>query len=538
MVVTCENCSARYKLDDNRISGRGAKITCPRCRHVFVVYKERPAVEAQGRVAVGGGVMQPSAPEPEAPSAPSAPFGAAVVAAAASPEPAVGNAEAEVDALDFRKVGIQAWKVKVKIGLVYDFSDYRTLARYIAEGRVTASDKLSYDGSEWTEIAQIPDLAAHFVAVYRQLEAQQAADQDEAEDEDYEDDEPTNIMGMGGGEAFEDKAAKAVSLTSFSSSAAPRIIPSSAGPGGASELQSAMSAALDAEDGGRADAPVGPRFIDPFEKRKSGGRRSKGAAAGSTSGGRPRPRTRTPSAAPKPTTGGGGSRAGLALIGILLLAAAGGGWWFYNQQLAAVSSDTTDTTAPLQPGPGQRDREDIRKDIEADIIGNTEPEVVEDGAEDGSDDDAWGGDEQPELIPVGPRGPSRPKANSPAPSGMSSSGPSARDHAANGDSAMRRGDYSGAATAFRKATGMEPSNSYYNGRLGAALARSGQADAAMGPLMNAASAGYAPAFVDLGDIAASRGDTAGAIGYYQSYLATNPRDAQAVQAKIDRLSGS
>ncbi len=198
MVVTCENCSARYKLDDNRISGRGAKITCPRCRHVFVVYKERPAVEAQGRVAVGGGVMQPSAPEPEAPSAPSAPFGAAVVAAAASPEPAVGNAEAEVDALDFRKVGIQAWKVKVKIGLVYDFSDYRTLARYIAEGRVTASDKLSYDGSEWTEIAQIPDLAAHFVAVYRQLEAQQAADQDEAEDEDYEDDEPTNIMGMGG----------------------------------------------------------------------------------------------------------------------------------------------------------------------------------------------------------------------------------------------------------------------------------------------------------------------------------------------------
>jgi predicted negative regulator of RcsB-dependent stress response len=102
---------------------------------------------------------------------------------------------------------------------------------------------------------------------------------------------------------------------------------------------------------------------------------------------------------------------------------------------------------------------------------------------------------------------------------------------------MRRGDYAAAAAAYQKAVGMEPSNSLYNGQLGAALVRTGQMDAAMDPLMRAASGGYARAFVYLGDVAASRGDTAGAIGYYQSYLATSPRDAAAVQAKIDRLSG-
>ena len=39
MVVTCEHCGARYRLDPARIEGRGARITCPRCRHVFVVYQ-------------------------------------------------------------------------------------------------------------------------------------------------------------------------------------------------------------------------------------------------------------------------------------------------------------------------------------------------------------------------------------------------------------------------------------------------------------------------------------------------------------------
>lgn len=40
MIVTCPNCSSRYRIDPSKIRGRGAKITCPTCAHKFVVYRE------------------------------------------------------------------------------------------------------------------------------------------------------------------------------------------------------------------------------------------------------------------------------------------------------------------------------------------------------------------------------------------------------------------------------------------------------------------------------------------------------------------
>ena len=74
----------------------------------------------------------------------------------------------DASALDFRKVGISAWKVKVKIGLVYDFSDIKTLRKYISDGRVTNEDVISHDGKTWTALGDIPDLDNHFIEVYRQ----------------------------------------------------------------------------------------------------------------------------------------------------------------------------------------------------------------------------------------------------------------------------------------------------------------------------------------------------------------------------------
>ena len=38
--------------------------------------------------------------------------------------------------LDFGSIFIKSWKVKVKFGLVYDFSDFKTLQRYMKEGKV------------------------------------------------------------------------------------------------------------------------------------------------------------------------------------------------------------------------------------------------------------------------------------------------------------------------------------------------------------------------------------------------------------------
>ena len=45
MRVTCEHCGAQYKLDQQQIVGRGVRITCPTCSHVFTVY--RSALEIQ-----------------------------------------------------------------------------------------------------------------------------------------------------------------------------------------------------------------------------------------------------------------------------------------------------------------------------------------------------------------------------------------------------------------------------------------------------------------------------------------------------------
>ncbi len=527
MVVTCENCSARYKLDDARISGRGAKITCPRCRHVFVVHKSAPAAASLG-TPLGQAIVGSNAPvdddsattvfSAEGPPAPEE----------AAPAPVI-----DVDTLDFRKVGVQAWKVKVKIGLVYDFSDYRTLARYIAEGRVTPSDKLSHDGKEWVEISQISDLAGHFIAVYQKLDAVLNAKPAETEEE-FEDDEPTNIMGMNG-EIVEPPPSKPVSLNSFASSAAPRILPPSRGPSGSvgmdldSDLGMAMNAAMAAEEGPSKPKTVGPTFVDPFEnKRKSSGGGGKRSAAGPASSAAPsKPKASRPSGKP-PEQKSGGIPAWLPVV-VLAVVGGAGAWWFTNQDAPPPPAPVVQT--PSRPiGPSA---EEVRTSITQEL-GSAEP--VEDDSEPVESFVPEGEEPEQVLIPVGPDGKRGTKASTPG--AASSSARTGRDYASDGDAAMRRGDYRAATTAYTKAVSMEPSNGVYNGHLGEAMVRAGDSSGAMSPLMNAASAGYAPAFKELGNIAAARGDKAGAIGYYQSYLATSPRDAASVQATIDKLSGS
>jgi predicted Zn finger-like uncharacterized protein len=37
MIVTCASCLAKFNLDDSKIPGKGAKVRCSRCQHVFYV---------------------------------------------------------------------------------------------------------------------------------------------------------------------------------------------------------------------------------------------------------------------------------------------------------------------------------------------------------------------------------------------------------------------------------------------------------------------------------------------------------------------
>ena len=68
--------------------------------------------------------------------------------------------------LDFSSIFIKSWKVKVKFGLVYDFSDFKTLQRYMKEGKVVQTDVLSYDGKLWIPMNVIPSLEEYFCRVY------------------------------------------------------------------------------------------------------------------------------------------------------------------------------------------------------------------------------------------------------------------------------------------------------------------------------------------------------------------------------------
>jgi predicted Zn finger-like uncharacterized protein len=61
MIVQCEQCMAKYRLDDSRIPGEKAKVKCSRCQHTFLVTKESPSPEEPTMfLSPDEGVEQPS----------------------------------------------------------------------------------------------------------------------------------------------------------------------------------------------------------------------------------------------------------------------------------------------------------------------------------------------------------------------------------------------------------------------------------------------------------------------------------------------
>jgi predicted Zn finger-like uncharacterized protein len=75
MIVTCASCLTKFNLDDSRVSPKGAKVRCSRCKHVFYVYppaetREEEAVEGfESFVKSHEDLLQPSQLELEGPPA-------------------------------------------------------------------------------------------------------------------------------------------------------------------------------------------------------------------------------------------------------------------------------------------------------------------------------------------------------------------------------------------------------------------------------------------------------------------------------------
>jgi predicted Zn finger-like uncharacterized protein len=47
MIIQCEQCSTKFKLDDAKVTAKGVKVRCAKCKHVFTVTKEPSDMEQQ-----------------------------------------------------------------------------------------------------------------------------------------------------------------------------------------------------------------------------------------------------------------------------------------------------------------------------------------------------------------------------------------------------------------------------------------------------------------------------------------------------------
>lgn len=107
MIVRCERCETRFKLDESRLPARGARVRCSRCKHAFFVTPPGAAkeelVHEVAAAAARAPAPKPPAPEPswDLEEGPDATI-ARRKAAAAGPAARGAGAESEDDNTDWR----------------------------------------------------------------------------------------------------------------------------------------------------------------------------------------------------------------------------------------------------------------------------------------------------------------------------------------------------------------------------------------------------------------------------------------------------
>ncbi len=506
MIVTCPACSSRYKLDESKVTGRGAKITCPKCKHVFVVYPggntgplpdvPKPAAEArdpQNLASPMASALTRGAPEDhewddeptrigmqKPPPEPKRTANPTLAIAVETPEFEVSSAEAAARSptLDFKKVGVSTWKVKIKIGLIYDFSDIKTLRKYIQDGRVTQQDVISYDGKLWRALSDIVDLDVFFVQTWEELSRSRAKDP-----------------------------------PAEHAAAAPKRPPPEEAP--------AKPAA--------APGPTVSPFRDPFAQKTG-------------------PVKKAAPPATKKVAASGNRAAIYGALALLVALGFGAGWYF----TMGPGAPKVATSSKVNTGPSTKQvQDDLKKQFEAkepDPRLTPVPPTVEKPTNPLEDAD---GDGRPDgAVPVNRSGP--PPGATPvrptqtpsstqrpitlaAPVTSSTSDMTAADVVAAGDSSAKSGDWRGAVSAYQTAVSMEPTASNLR-KLGEAQYKAGDSDGAKQTLLQAVAKGQTYAYKTLGAIAQAQGDVPGANGYYTKYFAANPKDKE-VELILQSMQG-
>ncbi|SKA18665.1 MJ0042 family finger-like domain-containing protein [Trichlorobacter thiogenes] len=127
MIIQCEQCRTKFKLDDERVSDRGVKVRCAKCRHIFTVRKDvgqasapvevmpdLAAVAMAAPVAAADETVRMSftpAPEPE------------VTAFAAEPEVAFDFGAAPVEATPATDTSFSFEQAETPAASDFDFGD-------------------------------------------------------------------------------------------------------------------------------------------------------------------------------------------------------------------------------------------------------------------------------------------------------------------------------------------------------------------------------------------------------------------------------
>ena len=513
MVVTCEHCGARYRLDKSRIEGRGARITCPKCKHVFVVYQEGAETETAS----------------EAP--------------AVAPEPApTMERPTDVHALDFKSVGIATWKVKTSIGLVYDFSDFKTLRKYLKEGRVSQSDSLSHDGEQWTTISDVKDLETHFIDVFvaaHGARAPQPVAPEEspsgASTEDSDDGGAIADQLLAALEASAEEEASGIELDMDSLlEAATQSTDSGQGPASARRGSEAKAVEQVAQTGN--EESMGHQFVDPFEALKQT-RKSRGRLQSTRV---------SKKAAAEAAEAGQKQRKQLIMAALLLCSAAA--YFGIDRTVddgpsdVAVAKQQKKEAEEQKKASLQKRGEEARARMEENLNAALKEVKKEDMAAFTVEED--------QLIALVPKefqkGASGERPFSPPPAGglpnMGGDGVAGKrpvspaDHISMGDAASRSGRYTDAAASYKIALEAQPTNAVLRARLGHALFKGGNIDAAEVELRTALSAGAVSAHKYLGHMAKEQGDISGANSHYQSYLRSAPPDAKAIEIMIKQMT--
>lgn len=70
MIIQCEQCQTRFRLDDSKVTDRGVKVRCAKCRHVFTVAKGGEETQSDFGALLDQSTATGAEQEPVAPFAP------------------------------------------------------------------------------------------------------------------------------------------------------------------------------------------------------------------------------------------------------------------------------------------------------------------------------------------------------------------------------------------------------------------------------------------------------------------------------------